>query len=128
MWDWIKKHSPLLITGCVTLGVLIFIVACEPKVQSLWNKAEQVNRQELQLELDQLVSLAHLRMLDLDRQDKLRVIIMQNALILAQGQPLNPVGIITGIAAVYGLTQGGSNVTKVIKTAVNKRKVNNGTA
>lgn len=128
MLDWIKRNLSLIITGCVTLAVIIFIAACEPKVPSLWNKSVQVNRQELQLELDQLVSLAHLQMLDLDRQEQLRSIILQNALILVQGQPLNPVGIITGIAAVYGLTQGGSNVTKVVKNAIQKRKVNNGTA
>ncbi|GAH62920.1 unnamed protein product, partial [marine sediment metagenome] len=46
--------------------------------------------------------------------------------ILVQGQPFNPLGLITGVAAIYGLTQGSSNITKVVKNKVKKRKVNNG--
>jgi len=127
MYEWIKKHLPLLTTISVTIGVLFFVYACEPKVQSLVYDTKRVNRQELQLELDQMIGLAQLRMVDLDRQEQLRAVILQNALILVQGQPFNPVGLITGIAALYGITTGASNVTKVVKTAKAKRKVNNAT-
>ena len=72
------------------------------------------------------MALAQVRMVDLDKQDRLRAVILENALILVQGQPFNPVGILTGFAALYGLTKAGSNVTKVVKDTVNKRKVNNG--
>jgi len=126
MLQWIKKHIPLLTTSLVTVGVLIFIYGCEPKVSSLWRKGTLVNRQELQLELDQLLGLAQLRMADLDKQEQLRGLIVRNALILVQGQPFNPVGIILGIASIYGVMQGGCNVTKVVKTKLDKRKANNG--
>ncbi|GAH22170.1 unnamed protein product, partial [marine sediment metagenome] len=36
--------------------------------------------------------------------------------ILVQGQPFNPIGCITGIAALYGIAQGTSNARKVVKT------------
>jgi len=127
MYEWIKKHLPLLITGLVTVSVLIFIYACEPKTQSLKREGVFVNRQELQLELKQLAGLAQIRMADLDKQEQLRAVILQNALILVQGQPFNPVGMITGIAALYGLGQAGCNVTKVAKNIAHKRKVKNGT-
>lgn len=126
MCQWVKKNLSIIITMSVTVGFLIFIYACDPKVPSLANSLKQVNRQELQLELDQFIGLAQLRMADLDKQEQLRSIILQNALILVQGQPFNPVGLITGVAALYGLAQAGSNVTKVVKTAKAKRKVNNG--
>lgn len=127
MWDWIKNHLPFLTTLLVTIGVLIFVVACEPKVQSLYRKDIQVNRQELQLELDQMLGLAQLRMADLEKQEQLRAVILQNALILVQGQPFNPVGLITGIAALYGITTGASNVGKSVKKKYTITKVNNGT-
>lgn len=75
-----------------------------------------------------MIGLAQLRMADLEKQEQLRAVILQNALILVQGQPFNPVGLITGIAAIYGIASGASGVTKVVKTAQAKRKVNNGTA
>ncbi len=127
MYEWIKNHLPLLTTISVTIGILLFIYACEPKVQSLYREGTQVNRQELQLELDQMIGLAQLRMADLEKQEQLRAVILQNALILVQGQPFNPVGLITGIAALYGITQASQNTVKVVKNVTQKRKVNNAT-
>ena len=125
MLQWIKDHTVILITILTCIGFTIYCYGCEPKVASLSNRNHLVNRQELQLELDQFITMAQIRMVDLDKQDQLRAIVLQNALILVQGQPFNPVGIITAIAAVYGVSQGGHNVKKVVKVALNKRKVNN---
>ena len=125
MLEWFKKHATLLITILVTVGLVFYLVACEPKTISLRETNKKVNRQELQLELDQIIGLAQLRMVDLDRQEQLRAIILQNALVLVQGQPFNPVGLITAAAAIYGLTQGGKNISKVVASKHNKGKNNN---
>ena len=125
MLQWIKKHSSVFITVLVTIGVSVFVYACEPKVKSLNDNQELVNRIELQVELDNILTTAKMRMASLDKQDALRSIILQNALVIVQGQPFNPIGIITGIAGIYGLLKVGSNVTKVVKTQVKKRTVNN---
>lgn len=126
MWQWIKEHRSIIITVLITGGLMIYLYACDVKTRSLITPDKQVNRAELQLELDQFIGLAQLRMLDLDKQEQLRTVILQNALVLVQGQAFNPFGLITAIAAIYGVTQGGCNITKVVKTARNKRKVNNG--
>ena len=126
MLQWIKKHVSIIIPSLVLGFFLIFVYACEPKVPSLNGTPRKVNREELQFELNTIIELAELRMLDLDKQDRLRGIILQNALVIIEGQPFNPIGIITGFAALYGLTQGGRNITQVVKDTRNKRKVNNG--
>ena len=123
---WIKKHIGIIIAVLVCGGFIFYVIGCEAKTASLKDRNVFVNRQELQLELDQIITMAQLRMADLDKQEKLRTIVLQNALILVQGQPFNPLGILTAIAAIYGIKQGGSNVTKVIKTGIEKRKINNG--
>ena len=123
---WIKKNSSILITVLITIGFSLYIYGCEPQTTSLTRPQVKVNRQELQLELDQIIDLARIRMADLAKQEEFRTIILENALILVQGNPYNPVGIITGIAAIYGLIQGGNKVTKVVKTVSKKRRVNNG--
>ena len=125
--QWLKKNSSILITFLVTFGLLIYLYGCEPKTESLISNGRKVDRQELQLELNQIIEFAQLRMVDLDKQEQLRAVILQNALILVQGQPFNPLGLITAVASVYGVTQAGRNVTKVVKTAKAKRKENNGT-
>ncbi len=127
MGVWIKKQWTIIFTALVTVGIVLFVYGCEPKTRSLIDTSKQVNRQELQLELDQIIGLAQLRMVDLDKQEQFRAVILQNALILVQGHPYNPLGIITAIAGIYGVMQGSRNVTNVVKTGLNKRKRNNGT-
>ena len=126
MWQWIKEHKTVLMTVLVTVVFLFYMYGCQVKTRSLTTPDKLVNRQELQLELDQIISLPELRMIDVDQQEDFRAIILQNALILVQGQPFNPVGILTAVAAIYGIAAGGSNITKVVKSVSNKRKANNG--
>lgn len=124
--DWLKKHTTTIIMVLTCVGFAFYCYACESKVRSLTDRNHLVNRQELQLELDQFISMAQFRMADLDRQDAFRAIVLQNALVLVQGQPLNPLGIITTIAAVYGVSQGVVVGKNAVKTAKAKRKANNG--
>jgi len=127
MLAWIKKHWQSLMIGLVTIGFVIFMYGCEPKVKSLNHSGVFVTRAELQLELETVMTLAEIRVADLDRQQALRNLILQNALILAAGQPLNPVGILTAIAALYGIGQASNNVVKTVKNTVKKKAGNNGT-
>lgn len=126
MLEWIKKNWLLLVILLVASGLMIYFYGCYPRVKSLLDNTRMVTRQELQLEFNQIIDLAEIRILDLDRQDKIRTIIMENALVLVRGQPLNPVGIITAVAAVYGAGQAGCSITKKVKEVKRKRKVNNG--
>lgn len=127
MLEWFKNHTSILLTVLVTVGFFIYAYGCEPKVESLNGQGYKVNRQELQLELDTIINTAKFRMADLDRQEQLRSLVLQNALLIVQGTPFNPVGLITAAAAIYGITQGGHNITKTVKKVRNKRKVSNGT-
>jgi len=126
MLVWLKKNTAIILTVLITIGFAIYMFGCESKTRSLLTPTRQINRQELQLELDQIINLAQLRMIDLAKQERFKTIILENALILVQGQPFNPFGIITAIAAIYGVTQGGRNVKNVVKLVRNKGKENNG--
>ena len=127
MWKWIKAKSDIILIVLVSVGFLLFAYSCEPKEPSLLNRGVKVTRAELQLELTQLLALADLRMAGFDRQERIRAIILQNAMILVQGQPVNPIGILTGIASIYGITQATKKTTGVIKHARAKRKSNGNT-
>lgn len=122
MWNWIKSKSDIILVIVVTVLFGLFVYSCEPKEPSLLNRGVKITRAELQLELDQLLALADLRMAGFAKQERIRAIILQNALILVQGQPFNPIGILTGIASIYGITQATKQTTKVIKHARDKRK------
>jgi len=124
--SWLKNYKSIIVTTLVTVAMIIYCYGCEAKVESLQSQSKLVNRQELQLELDTIITMAQLRMVDLDKQEQFKAIVLQNALILVEGQPFNPLGILTAVAAIYGTMQGGRNITKVVKHKVKKIKVDNG--
>lgn len=94
---------PLILTILVCIGIVIYAYGCEPKTKSLTTPNAKVTRDELQLELNSLISTAQIRLADLDRQQEIRDIIFQNALVIAQGGGVNPVGVITAILAIMGV-------------------------
>lgn len=126
MLAFLKKHRDSILIVLVTIGFLFYAYGCESRVKSLNHGNKLVTRSELQLELEQLMGLAEIKVADLDRQDALRTLILQNAIILVQGQPLNPVGLLTGIAALYGAGQMSNSVVKTVKNTVKKKRTNNG--
>lgn len=128
MWEWIKKNHKTIITGIVTVCICFWLYACESQVKSLDGSNRLINRAELQLELDSMIGMAQLRMLDLDRQDALRDIVIQNGLLIVQGQPFSAFGLLTAVFGVYGATHAGSKVTRSLKKSQVKRRANNGAA
>lgn len=124
MYAWIKKNFSMIVVILITIAAITFIYSCESQTQSLLNDGQKVTRAELQLELNTVAEIAKIRIVDLDRQDAFKAIFMENALILVQGQPFNPVGLLTAVMAVLGIKQTVHTVKKGIKNAGNKRTTN----
>lgn len=124
MKEWLKKNHKTIIMYCVTIGVLLYLYACESQVRSLNSSKHLVNRAELQAELNSIIDTADIRFASLDRQDKIRAIILNNAMVVVQGQPYNPVGLLTAILSLYGVTQAAKNTSGAIKNARAKRANN----
>jgi len=122
MLEWLKTHRTALIGYLTCIAVLLFIYACEPKAKSLTNSGTMVTQPELQEELDHFIATAEIRFASIERQKKLRALILQNALVVVEGQPFNPIGLITGFLALYGTAQAAKNTTGAIKNARAKPK------
>jgi hypothetical protein len=120
MLEWLKNHIPLITAMVVSVCLIFYQYGCESTVKSLIYPNEKVNRAELNLELEQLVAKAGLRVSQLDQQDQLRKILFENALIIAQGQALSPLGLITAFGAVYGFGSAVSTVSKKLAVINNK--------
>ncbi|MBA7708147.1 hypothetical protein ES703_117039 [subsurface metagenome] len=126
MLEWIKKNHRIIITVVVTVLLCVYLYACESKVKSLVEPTRLVNRAELQLELDRFMGTAEIRMASLDRQDAFRSLIIENSILLVQGTPFSPLGLITGILGIYGLTHGTSKAVRAVQKSQEKRRANNG--
>lgn len=126
MWTWIKKNRTIIITAIVSASLCIWLYACESQVKSLVEPTRLVNRAELQLELDQFMSMAEIRMLELDKQDAFRTLIITNSLSLAQGIPFDPVALITGLLGIYGLAHATTKTSRAVVKAIQKQGVQSG--
>jgi len=102
---------------CLAAGILAMLWAygCAPRVISLINPDKKVTAQELQLEFDTLVQMFEIRQLDIDRQNKLHELITHNAMLVAQTGTFNPIGLLTGLAALYGVGSAAKDTKNVIK-------------
>lgn len=119
---WFEKHWPSVLTLGFGVFMLYFGYGCESKVQSLQDPPRKITRTQFDEELLRLMQLAEIRKIDLDRQDELRSLILNNALILIEGNQINPFGIITAIAGLYGIAQGGKNIKTAVKNGIAKSK------
>ena len=124
MLTWVKKNKRMIIMYSVTIGVFVFLYACESRVRSLDGSRSLVTRPELQAQLNHYLDTVDIRFASLDRQDKIRAIILNNAMIVVQGNPFNPVGLLTGLLSLYGIQQAGKKTSGAIKNVRAKRAAN----
>lgn len=103
--NWPKAIALVLLTAFLFWGF-----ACPSRVDSLVTDKKKITRPELQIELDTIIATAAFRLADLDKQDAFRDIIFQNALLMVEGGTLNPVGVITMLAGLYGIARGGKDI------------------
>lgn len=122
MIEFIKKHWTVILSAAFGLLFTLLCYGCEPKVKSLDSDIRLVNRAEFKIELERLLSLAELRLAELDQQEQIRGLIFNNAVSLAQGEQINPLGILTAIAGIYGLAAASKNSTSAIASAIRKTR------
>lgn len=108
--NWPKAISIIVLTALLFWGY-----GCPARVPSLITDGKKVTRPELQIELDTIVATAEFRLTELDRQDQFRDIIFKNAMLMIEGGALNPVGIITLLAGLYGVTRGAKDLKDRVK-------------
>lgn len=113
--NWPKTIAILVLTALLFWGY-----SCQPQVRSLIHPDQKVTRPQLQVELDTIIATAEFRMADLDRQDAFRDIIFKNALLMVETGTINPLGIITLLTGLYGVTRGVKDVKDRIKKNNNK--------
>lgn len=112
------QNWPKTIALIVLTGLLFWGFGCPPQVRSLIHPGQMVTRPELQVELDTITATAEFRLADLEKQQQFRDIIFKNALLMVETGTINPLGIITLLTGLYGISRG-------VKDAKDRIKKNN---
>lgn len=111
----LSENWPKAIAIVILTAILFWGYGCPAKTESLIHESKKITRPELQIELDSIIATAQYRLADLEKQDQFRDVIFKNALLMVEGGTLNPVGIITMLAGLYGITRGGADIVKKVK-------------
>ena len=114
---WPNTIALILLTAFLFWGF-----ACPPTVTSLHDPTVKITRPELQIELDTLIATAEYKLASLDEQQQLRDVIFENATQMVTTGQINPVGIMTLLAGLYGLTRAGKDVKDKVIAKKNSTK------
>ena len=96
----------------VISGILIALYSCQPKVSSINSPSSQVSREGLDTEVESFLLLAENRYNELGRQEEFRNLVFENAINYSKGVPINPIGLLTSIAGIFGIGATVDNVRR----------------
>ena len=101
--EYIKKNWHWLLSINICILLASYAYGCEPKTKSMIYPERKVTRSELTTELELLESKSNIAYADLERQERIRDIVLNQSLIVASGGSVNPVGVIMSIMSVLGI-------------------------
>lgn len=101
--DYIKKNLHWLISVNIAIFVISFAYGCEPKTKSLIYPDRTVTRAEFTTELELLERRSKIGYADLERKTRIRDLVLNQSLIIAQSGSVNPVGVIMSVLSVLGI-------------------------
>lgn len=119
-WKDVIQNWPKTIAIIALTALLFWGYSCQPEVRSLIYPGVMVTRPELQVELDTIVATAEFRLTELDKQQQFRDIIFKNAMLMVETGTINPLGIITLLTGLYGITRGAKDIKDRVKKNSNK--------
>jgi len=110
------RHNQAMTIGVILALIFCFwFVGCQSKTQSLINPTLKVTEDELNIEytselakleaeLQTLKSTTEIRLQDLHRQDALKQALYQNAVLIAETGNPNPLGLLSLLGTIFGIS------------------------
>ncbi len=124
LWNLLRHNPGVVASYILSLVILLWVNGCESKTRSLKQPHLLINRSELKLELDTILSEIDLKIQDLNKQDAFKQALFAFGTKLAQGQAVDPIGLALVLGNIIGFGLGVDNLRKntVIKTLKNGAK------
>lgn len=109
-----------IIATVLIIGFMLWIYGCQSQVASMIEPNKKVTRAELQLEADYLVGQIKVKMTDLDKQDAIKMLLLEQATIFGQTGTFNPTGLLNTCATIGAIAFGLNRNQKVKKITAEK--------
>jgi hypothetical protein len=95
-----------IIAGLIIFGMAFWTYGCESRVASLIDSTKQVNRAELQVEIEYVAGIAKTRVTDLDKQDEIKTALFDALTMVSQGGQVNAMGALNLAATIAAIGWG----------------------
>lgn len=112
---WIRHNQAMMIGVILALIFSLWFFGCQSRTQSLINPEMKVTEDELNIEytsalakleaeMDHLKATTEVRLQDLHRQDVFKQALFQNAILIAEGGNPNPLGLLSLLGTIFGIS------------------------
>ncbi len=104
------------LTAAICLSLWLY--GCESEVKSMIDPNKKVNRAELELESEYLIGQLRIKLTDLDKQDEIKIMLLEQAMIFGSTGTFNPAGLLNTIVSIGAISFGlnrNQKLKKVIK-------------
>lgn len=119
--EGLRHNQFLSVALVVVIAMTVWLVGCQSKTDSILTPDEQVNRAELNIEIQTFKSKVEEAVKDLDQQDAFKQELFNIGIVMAKGGTIDPVGAGITLLGILGI---GSVVDNRRKDAVIKSKSN----
>lgn len=120
MKNLLKNNWPKISAFLFAVLLLLWAAGCPATVSSPLNSNNQLTRAELQIELDMLLNTYQHKLSTLDQEERLRKLILQNALVIARAGSVEPLSILTTLLGFYGAGSIAASTGKAVKKKLKK--------
>lgn len=110
----------LLIFGAICLLAFFWLYGCESHVKSIIEPDKEVTRAELENEVNNIMAIAQTKLIDLDKQDEVRQLILDKAALFATTGTFNPTGLLNLLISIGAI---GTTLDSRRKLKVSNKKV-----
>jgi len=112
--EWVRHNQGMVLSIIVIAGVAAWTFGCQSRVTSMIEPAKMVNAQELELEIqletarlnlevENLLGQAELKMADLAKQDAIKQKLFDFAAITVDAGTVNPAGVVGLLFSILGV-------------------------
>ncbi len=115
MWNTIKSNYLQLAALALSAIGLLWVYGCLPRVRSPIDPTKKVTRAELHILFETTIATFEEADLSLEEKEQIQRFIVENVLTMAQTGSINPLGVITALGGVYGLTRASKDGISLIQ-------------
>lgn len=107
-----------IIAIVLSICVSLWIYGCQSEVKSMMDPTKKVNREELKLESNYLIGQLQIKLADLDKQDEIKILLLEQAMIFGSGGKFNPAGLLNTVVSIGAISFGlnrNQKLKKIVK-------------